>query len=160
MCACVVNFIKNLVSNKASAMPKADKYRIAWASAITTNFGKSMTAAMSWPGVYSQECWRNSQQEKKKTWFKTFRSYFKFFLISVEFWNLRKGVCISHDRSKLFYTYSMARWGNTVLYHMTIHYLDIGHTYPVKCDSIFPVASLRSFSGSNNSVGCVCTSLV
>jgi len=46
------------------------------------------------------------------------------------------------------------------IYYMTTHYLDINYTYPVKCDIIFPVASLRPFSGTNNSVGRVCTSLV
>ena len=55
MCARVVNFVKNWVSNKASAIPKSDKYRIAWASAMTTGFGKSTTAAMSLPGTRSQD---------------------------------------------------------------------------------------------------------
>ena len=49
ICTFVVNFVKNLVPKRTSAMLKLDKYLMHWAMAMTTCLGKSVTAAMSLP---------------------------------------------------------------------------------------------------------------
>lgn len=51
ICARVANREKNSVSRNASAIPKVDKCLMAWASAITTCFGKSAIAAINLPKV-------------------------------------------------------------------------------------------------------------
>ena len=45
------NFVKNFVSKNASAIPKAERYLMAWARAMTTLFGKSAMAARSFPEI-------------------------------------------------------------------------------------------------------------
>jgi len=49
MWAFEANDVKNFVSKKASAIPKAERCLIAWARAMTTLFGKSAIAARSFP---------------------------------------------------------------------------------------------------------------
>lgn len=56
----VVNALKNFVARSESAMSKASRCLMHWAKAITTCFGKSVTAAISSPEViWSEQVLKN-----------------------------------------------------------------------------------------------------
>ena len=100
MCTLVVNLVKNFVSKKASAIPKAERYLIAWARATTTRLGKSVIEAMSSPKTKDQD--KILTRSKRHTTSKALWCSTKLLLIGIELRNHFEGIGVVHNMLELF----------------------------------------------------------